>query len=166
MSKTFKPITVETKRGTTREALVGMGDVLDRLTDLARAAGDVSPAWSELGDLWEQRQNDVFATDGFGSWGQFALSTMAAHESPLVDEAVMRRGMTSARPRYSDKHMVVFGAPKGDKRVSSIATLNSVGHADRGGTQVPARVVVPKLRPHERRRWLEVIEHHIAEAAG
>ena len=166
MTTTFKPLTVTTKRGTTREALVGMGDVLDRLTDLARAAGDVSPAWDELGDLWETRQNDVFASDGFGRWGQFALSTMAEHESPLVDDAVMREGMTAARPRYSDKHMVVFGAPKGNKRVSAIATLNTVGHADRGGTRVPARPVVPPLRAGERRRWLEVIERHIVEATG
>jgi len=164
MAKTVKPMTISTRRGGRREVLVGMGDVLDRLTDLAQAAGDCSPAWDELGDMWAARQNAVFDSNGGGKWTGFAVETILEHESPLVDEGVMREGMTSARPRFSDKHMVAFGPPKGDRRVQGIATLNTVGHADRGGGQVPKRAVVPPLSASERRRWIEVIDRHIKDA--
>ena len=161
--KTVKPLTTKTKRGGTREVLVGMGDVLDRLTDRSEAAGDCTPAWDELGDLWEQRQRTVFDTSGRGKWSGFSVPIIQ-RGSPLVDEGVMRDGMTNARPRFSDKHMVVFGPPKGDKRVSAVATLNTVGHKSRGESRVPERPVTPSLSPSERRRWLSVIERHIQEA--
>lgn len=73
--------------------------------------------------------------------------------------------MTSATPRYSDKHLVAFGPPKRNRRVQAVATLNTVGHR-RGNSQVPPRRVVPPLRSSERREWLGVIEDHIREAAN
>lgn len=165
MAKTYKPLTGTTKRGTRSEALVGMGDVLDRLTDLAAVAGDMSPAWRELGSMWQRHMEGVFASSGNGRWVNFAPSTIRAHESALVDEGVMRDGMTSATPRYDDKHMVAFGPRKGNRRVSNVAMLNTVGHR-RGSRQVPKRPVVPSLTAGERRQWLGVIERHIAEAVN
>lgn len=161
--RSVKPLTVKTKRGGTREVLVGMGDVLDKLTDLANAAGDVSPAWGALGRLWARRQGDVFATSGWGKWSGFSVEVVE-RGSPLDDEGVMREGMTDAAPRYSDKHMVVFGPPKGERRVQAVATLNTVGHKSRGSSRVPARPVVPPLRATERRQWIELIDDHIREA--
>lgn len=158
-------LTIKTRAGTTRQVLVGMGDVLDRLTDLAEIAGDLRPAWDELGRMWEKRMDDVFSSHGFGSWVGFAPSTIREHESPLVDEGIMEAGMTSATPRYNDEHMVAFGPPKGNPRVQAVATLNTVGHR-RGNSQVPPRRVVPPLRSSERRVWLGVIEGHIREAAN
>lgn len=158
-------LTVKTRAGNTRAVLVGMSDVLDKLTELAEIAGDLTPAWDELGRLWESRQKDVFASDGFNSWSGFTAE-IVDRGHPLVDEGVMREGMVDATPRYSDEHMVVFGPPKGNPRVSAVATLNTVGHADRGGTRVPARPVVPPLRAAERRRWLEVIDRHLKKVTG
>ena len=162
--KTYKPVTITTKRGGTRQALVGMGDVLDRLTDLANAAADCSPAWRQLGDMWQRRQQTVFDTANQGRWAGFAPSTIRKHDSPLVDEGIMEAGMTTARPRYDDKHMVAFGPPKGNRRVQAVATLNTVGHKSRGATRVDPRPVVPPLSATERRMWLGVIEDHIREA--
>lgn len=144
-------------------ALVGMADVLDRLDDLADAAGDLSPAWDDLGRLWAGRMGDVFDSAGGGRWHGFAPSTIAEHKSPLVDEGIMREGMTSTIPRHHDKSMAAFGPRKHDRRVQGIATLNTVGHR-RGSKQVPPRPVVPRLSSGERRQWLGVIEDHIAKA--
>lgn len=166
MADSLKPLTITTRRGGTRQALVGMGDVLDRLTDLARAASDVTPAWDELGRMWERRQGQVFDTANGGRWPGFAVSTMREHESPLVDEGVMEAGMTSARPRFSSRHMVAFGPPKGNRRVQAVATLNTVGHRSRGGSRVPERPVVPSLSVSERRAWIAVIDRHIRDAVN
>ena len=146
-----------------KSALVGMADVLDRMDDLAEAAGDCSPVWPKLGRHWANRMSDVFDTANGGRWQGFAPSTIAEHESPLVDEGIMRDGLTSAVPRHDDKHMVAFGPRKHDRRVQGIATLNTVGHR-RGSTQVPPRPVVPPLSSGERTQWLGAIEEHIREA--
>lgn len=156
-------LTIKTRAGDTRQALIGMGDVLDRLTDLAEIVGDLSPAWDELGRLWVRHMTDVFDSANGGQWQGFAPSTIAEHQSPLVDEGIMREGMIDSRPRYNDEHMVVFGPPKGRPRVTHVATLNTVGHR-RGSTQVPPRPVVPRLSSGERRQWLGVIEDHIRKA--
>lgn len=163
MSKTYKPLTITTKRGTRNQTLVGMADVLDKMTELAEAAADCTPAWDDLGRLWERRMNSVFATANQGRWTGFAPSTIREHQSPLVDEGIMEEGMTRSTPRYSDKHLVAFGPPKSSRRVQGVATLNTVGHR-RGSQQVPPRPVVPPLTSTERREWLGVIESHIREA--
>ena len=143
--------------------LVGMAEVLDRLTDLSDAASDLSPTWDELGRLWAGRMDDVFDSAGNGRWTGFAPSTIAEHESPLVDEGVMRDGLTRTHPRYSDEMKVAFGPPKHSRRVQGVATLNTVGHR-RGSKMVPPRPVVPPLSAGERRQWLGVIEDHIQKA--
>ena len=143
--------------------LVGMADVLDRLTDLAKAGQDISPTYPELGRLWAGRMDDVFSSAGDGRWSGFAPSTIAEHESPLVDEGVMRDGLTRAHPRHEEDLMVAFGPPKHSRRVQGVATLNTVGHR-RGSKMVPPRPVVPSLSAGERRQWLGVIEDHIQKA--
>lgn len=162
--KTYAAPGITTKRGTTRKSVAGMGEVLDKLTELAEACGDMTPAWDELGRMWERRQEGVFASPQSYGWVGFAASTLREHQSPLVDEGIMRAGMTLAAPRYSDKQMVAFGAPKKNRRVQNVATLNTVGHRDRGGSMVRQRVVVPKLSSRERADWIEVIDKHIKAA--
>ena len=144
--------------------VVGMSDVLARLNEVARTCGDISPTFPVYGQMWERRQQTVFDTANQGRWVGFAPNTIRQHESPLIDEGIMEAGMTSARPRYDDKHMVAFGPPKGNRRVQAVATLNAVGHKSRGETRVDPRPVVPPLSATERRMWLGVIEDHIREA--
>ncbi len=144
--------------------LIGMAEVLDRLTDVMNAGQNIRPTYPEFGRLFAGRMADVFDSAGGGRWVNFAPSTIREHESPLVDEGIMRDGMTRAYPRHEEDLMVAFGPPKHSRRVQGVATLNTVGHRSRGSTMVPPRPVVPRLSSSERRQWLGVIEDHLREA--
>lgn len=147
-----------------REPVVGAADLLDKMDELARAGSDISPAASDLGRLWASRMESVFASDGGGRWSNFAPSTIREHKSPLVDEGVMRDGMTRSIPRHKGQMLLAFGPPKHSRRIQGVATLNTVGHRSRGSRMVPPRPVVPPLSAGERRQWIGAIEEHIREA--
>ena len=145
----------------------GMDEIIERLSDVQQVAGDLRPVWDELGPIMARRQESVFATRGFGSWQINAQATIAEHQSPLVDEGVMREGLTQRRPIWAVKASAAYGAEKSDRRVMNVAVLNTVGHkSSRGNPHTPPRRVVPPLRAAEKRQVLEVMERAIMRAAG
>lgn len=141
-------------------------DVIDALDELSKAAGDLRPAWRELGLKYEFHMQDVFNTSGHGTWGSFASATLLKHQSPLVREGIMKDGLTLSKPRYSDGAMAAYGPPKRDYRVQNVAILNHVGHRDRAGNMVPPRRIKIPLSGSERKRWIDVIRKHLEEAWG
>jgi hypothetical protein len=148
----------------TSTLLKGFDEVEARLDKVADAADDMRDVWPEIGRLWADRQNTVFATDGLGKWGLRAASTIAEGQSPLVDTGVMREGVTNAPPIWAKKYGAAWGANKADRRVMNIAVLNTVGHKSRGASMVPPRVVVPPLRPAERKAWIGLVAKHMHKA--
>ena len=148
-------------RVTTGRLLEGLPEVTRRLDEVAAAAGDLSPVWGELARLWAARMDTVFDSNGLGRWQPRAAATIRNSQSPLVDQGIMREGLTSLKPRYDDKQMVAFGPKKYDRRVMSPAVLHSVGTQ-----RMPKRVVVPPLRAAEKRAWIGLIERHMIKAAS
>lgn len=151
-----------------RKAGPSMQDVLDALDELSEAAGDLRPVWRDLGMKYEFHMDDVFASDGGGTWNSFASATLLKkdRQGPLVDEGVMKEGLTLRKPRYDDTKMVAFGPPKRDYRVQNVAILNHVGHRDRAGNMVPPRRIKIPLNAQERQQWIDVIRKHLREAWG
>lgn len=161
------PFSVNTKRGGRSTLVEGLEEVIDRLSEVQDAAGDLRPVWDELGPVFAERMQDVFATNGYGSWQINAASTIAGHQSPLVDEGVMREGLTLRRPIWKVAKSASYGADKTDQRVMNVAVLNTVGHrSPRGNPHTPARRVVPPLRPSEVKQWLGIIEGYLMRAAA
>lgn len=144
--------------------LRGLPEAVASLDRVAAAADDISPVWPALGQLFAQRQDTVFASDGLGRWAPMTTATMRDHQSPLVDTGVMADGVAMAHPIWSVRRAASFGAEKRDRRVMNVAVLNSAGHRDRGGGWVPPRVVVPPLRAAERRAWVGVVRAHMGRA--
>lgn len=160
MPDKYGSFSFKTKAGTTTTVVRGLGEVIDRLDKVQEATQDIRPAWDDLAALFEQRQNQVFASNGFGRWAPRAPSTIAEGIGPLQQTGIMREGVSKRRPIWVEKTAAGFGAEIVDRRVFNAAVLNTVGHR-RGSKQVPPRVVVPPLRAAEKRQWLAVIEKHI-----
>lgn len=150
---------VKTKRGSTSSLLEGLPDVVDRLEEIAAAAGDLRDVWEPLGDLWASRMDTVFDSNGLGTWAPEAAVTIAGNQSPLVDTGVMRDGLTMDRPIWSAKQAAAYGADKADRRVMNIAVLHNAGTKN-----MPKRMVVPRLRAAEKRAWMAVVQKHMARA--
>jgi hypothetical protein len=148
-------------RVTTGRLLSGLPEVARRLDEVAAAAGDLSPVWGELARLWTSRMDTVFDSNGLGRWAPRSLAAIESSQSPLVDQGVMRAGLTSRTPRYDDKQMLAFGPKKYDRRVMSPAVLHTVGTE-----RMPKRVVVPPLRAAEKRAWIGLIERHMIKAVS
>lgn len=148
----------------TSKLLQGLPAVQARLDALDDAAEDLSDVWGPMAQLAAQRERTVFASNGLGRWAPMAAATIRAHQSPLVDTGVMREGLTGPRPIWSKPHGAAFGADKSDRRVWNPAVLASSGFTNRGGGQVPRRVVVPLLRAAERRAWIGLVAEHLRKA--
>lgn len=158
---------VNTRRGTRSTLIEGLEEVIDRLSDVQDAAGDLRPVWDDLGPVFAKRMEDVFRTNGYGSWQINAQKTIAEHQSPLVDEGVMKEGLTLRRPIWKVPKSASYGADKVDRRVMNVAILNTVGHkSPLGNPHTPARRVVPPLKPSEVQQWLSIIEGYLMRAAG
>jgi len=139
--------------------LRGVDEVMKQLSEVAHAAGDLSPTWPLLGRLYEDRQNSVFDSNGLGRWEPFAVETIRRHQSPLVDFGIMREGLTRVEPRFARHRFVAFGPVKHDRRVMNPAVLMTVGTV-----HMPARPPVPRLRAAEKRAYVGVIRAHIHKA--
>ena len=158
---------INTRAGGRSTLVEGLEDVIDRLGEVEAAAGDLRPVWDELGPVFAKRMDDVFRTEGFGTWQINAQATINEHQSPLVDEGVMREGLTLRRPIWKVKRSASYGADKTDRRVMNVAVLNTVGHqSPRGNPHTPARRVVPPLKPAEVKQWLDIIEGYLMRAAS
>ena len=143
----------------TSQLLRGLDDVEARLEKVAHAADDLTPVWPQIGRLWDDRQNSVFASNGFGRWAPEALVTLRSNQSPLVDTGVMRSGLTMARPIWDSKKGAAWGAPRSDRRVYNVAVFHVYGTS-----RMPKRIPVPPLRAAERRAWIGVVAKHMHKA--
>lgn len=143
----------------TSTLLRGFDEVSARLDKVAHAADDVSPVGTEVGRLWANRQQAVFASNGLGAWPIEAAVTLRSNQSPLVDTGVMRQGLTDARPIWLEKYGFAFGAPMRDRRVFNIAVFHAYGTK-----RMPKRLPVPPLRAAERRAWMGLVVQHMHRA--
>lgn len=148
----------------TSKLLQGLPAVQARLDALDDAAEDLSDVWGPMAQLAAQRENTVFASNGLGRWAPMAAATIREHQSPLVDTGIMREGLTGRAPIWSKPHGAAFGVSKTDPRAMNRAVLASSGFTNRGGGQVPKRVVVPPLRAAERRAWIGLVAKHLRQA--
>lgn len=140
----------------TKELLLGVQDVFDRLDRLDEAADDLHPVWDDLGGLFAARERTVFAAS---AWAPFAAVTLRTHQSPLVDTGVMLQGLSAARPIWARDHGAAYGAAKSDRRVFNVAVFHTYGTK-----HMPARIPVPRLRAAERRTWTEAVHRHLKRA--
>jgi len=143
----------------TSDLLRGLGDVEARLDKVGHAAEDLTPVWPQIGRLWEDRQDQVFASNGLGRWAPEAVVTMRSNQSPLVDTGVMRRGLTLSHPIWHVEQAASYGAPRSDRRVYNIAVFHAYGTA-----RMPKRLPVPPLRAAERRAWVALVAKHLHKA--
>ena len=141
------------------KAVIGMDAIERRFDDVSDAAQDISPTFGTLAAKFADREDSVFASNGWGKWAPRAPSTIKEGVSPLVQTGIMRDGLTRQRAIWKTKRGAAFGAPKSDRRVWNVAVLNTVGH---GGT--PPRLMVPPLRAAEKRDWIDVVRKHMSKA--
>ena len=133
-----------------------MGAMLDDLID---AAGDLSPAWPSVAEVWQQRQQKIFATGSNGRWAPLKAATIlkkrreGATTEPLIHTGSLLREVSSTTPRAQGAHFVVLGPQKG-------AVIDYAKHHLRGNG-VPQRNPVPRFTPTERKRLLEKIREHM-----
>ena len=143
----------------TSQLLRGFDDVEARLDKVADAADDLRPVWPEIGRLWADRQDTVFASNGLGRWAPFAAATLRTHQSPLVDTGVMREGLTMSKPIWDAKKGAAYGAPRYDRRVYNIAVFHAYGTS-----RMPKRPPVPPLHGAERKAWVALVAKHLHKA--
>lgn len=136
----------------------GMPQLLAQLSDLAEAAGDLSPVWPRLADMWGDRQAAVLA-EGRG-WAPFSSASLVRHAQsgtpPMVDTGGVLAAMTNHRPRYASEHMAVLGPPKDAKEAARVAALQH-----RGTVFVPRRNLRPGINAAERAAFLELMADHL-----
>ncbi|MBI1377248.1 MAG: hypothetical protein GC157_07180 [Frankiales bacterium] len=137
-----------------------MAGLEGRLDDLIDAASDLSPAWPEIGKVWSDREERVFATGSFGRWAPLKVVTVlqklrdGATSEPLVHTGILKHELTSATPRSQGPRFAVYGPARG--AVIDYAKFHVRGQG------VPQRHPVPRLTPTERRRMVEKISDHLA----
>ncbi|MEZ5119664.1 MAG: hypothetical protein R2686_07150 [Candidatus Nanopelagicales bacterium] len=142
-----------------KQLLRGLDEVEARLDKVSRAADNLRPVWPEVGRLWADRENTVFASNGLGRWAPEAIVTMRTNQSPLVDTGVMRDGLTRAAAIWEKDHGAAWGASRHDRRVFNIAVFHTYGTS-----RMPKRIPVPPLRAAERRAWVGLIRKHMHKA--
>lgn len=143
----------------TPELLRSIDDVAKRLDTIEHAADDLRPVWPQIGRLWADREQTVFASGGLGRWAPMAAVTLRTHQSPLVDTGVMRQGLTASQPIWDAKKGAAYGAERSDRRVYNIAVFHTYGTR-----RMPKRLPVPPLRAAERRAWVDVVADHMRKA--
>jgi phage gpG-like protein len=131
------------------------GQLQARLEDLAALAEDSSPMWDAVGQVWAERQRQVFATASFGRWTPLKYATildkrrMGRSSDPLVRTGVLREEVSSPRPRASSPHFVILGPQRG----AAIEYARYHLH----GNGVPQRNPVPRFSPAERTQLIDAL---------
>ena len=132
------------------------------LDDLIEAAGDMSPAWPSVAQVWQERQQKIFATGSNGRWAPLKAATImkkrreGATTEPLIHTGSLLHEVSSTTPRAQGPHFVVFGPQKG-------AVIGYAKHHLRGNG-VPQRNPVPRFTPTERKRLIEKVREHMGMA--
>lgn len=151
---------LRSKRRSRAKAAEGTAAVLEeRLTELAEAAGDLTPVWPEAGKVWAQREERIFATQSSGRWQPLSTPTLIRKRKeglstePLVETGVLMRSLTSELPRSAGLHFAVYGPAKGESIDYAKFHMRGMG--------VPQRHPVPRFNPGEREAMIEKIRAHL-----
>lgn len=148
---------------TAQVRLSGFEQFYELLGDVADRASDLRPVWPAIGEVWAERERDVFDTQGRGRWAPLRASTLAEKRKlgesskPLVAHGSLLRALTLPEPRYADKDEAVFGPPKG-----SGVELYGKWHV-KGSKNLPQRNPVPRFSVAERRRVVERIRVFVVD---
>ena len=151
--------------------LFGLGYTWDdgpdaRLGVLQELAEDFSLGWPEIGQVWAQRQREVFATGSSGRWAPLAAQTILKQRASavgdptaiLVDTGLLRDDLTRPEPRSSGPRFAVYGPPTG-----SISPYYARFHVNGSGN--PQRHPVPRFSPSERQRVAGMMRQFVRTAA-
>lgn len=132
----------------------GLNELLADVSTMISRTEDFAPLWPEIGRVWVEREQEVFATRSKSRWARLAASTIrskrragVAGKPDLVRTGALLAALTQVKPRSSGSRFVVFGPPPG-----SPATKYGTDHAKGRGS--PQRDPVPKLTPNERKRMV------------
>lgn len=93
----------------------------EQLGVLEELARDFRLAWPEVGKIWAERQQHIFATGSLGRWTPLASRTIlkkrrehvADPAAILVDSGDLKKDLTRTEPRSSGPGFAVFGPPTG-----------------------------------------------------
>ena len=151
--------------------LFGLGYTWDgsadgRLGVLADIAEDYRLGWPEIGQVWAERQREIFATGSLGRWSPLAAQTIirkrqSAVGNPaeiLVDTGVLRDDLTRPEPRNSGPRFAVYGPPAG-------ASSPAYARYHVTGSGNPQRHPVPRFSPSERQRVVAMMRKFVRTAA-
>jgi hypothetical protein len=140
------------------EVLSEVYTTLDHYIDTAR---DLTPIWDEVGRVWAVRQSEVFASRGYERWAPLKANTILRKRREgeptaiLVSTGALKNQVTRPTPRNEGPHFAVYGPQTG----ADIAYAKYHLH----GNGVPQRNPVPKFRPHEFKKFIEVIRRYMSE---
>lgn len=135
-----------------------------QLDDLVHVTEDMREIWPEVGQVFAERQQMIFATGSEGRWAPLKAATMMKKAgtsiSPstiLVHSGLLRDQATAPTPINAQPQSVEFGVPAGHP-VRAYAKYHV------SGTGVPQRNPIPKFRPGERRGLINVIRRRLQKA--
>lgn len=135
-----------------------------QLDDLVGVTEDMRPIWPEVGQVFSERQQRIFATGSNGRWAPLRASTMikkqATSISPsaiLVETGMLRDQTSNPAPINPAEHSVEFGVPAGHP-------VRAYAQYHIKGSGVPQRNPMPKMTPSERRDLIAIIRRRLQKA--
>jgi hypothetical protein len=149
------------------DAAAGQAEAIRKqLDDLIKAGEDMRPIWPEVGQVFAERQQRIFATGSLGRWAPLAASTLMKKQSTsirpsaiLVETGTLLRAATSPKAHKATQSTAEYGVPSGDP------VRDYTQHHIRGNG-VPQRQPVPRLLPIERRDMIAIIRKRLLKAIG
>lgn len=137
-----------------------------QLDDLIAAGEDMRPIWPEVGQVFAERQQRIFATGSNGRWAPLAASTLMKKQGTsirpsaiLVETGMLLDAATSPAARKATESSAEFGVPSGDP-------VRTYTQYHVRGSGVPQRQPVPKMTPIERRDMIAIIRKRLLKAIG
>lgn len=95
------------------------GNLTAALDDLINSATDLTSAWPVIGQVWAEREMQIFATESNGRWAPLRTATILRKRregivaDALVETGALRRALTNAIPRSQGPGFAVYGPAKG-----------------------------------------------------
>jgi len=94
------------------DSMIGEESIIRRFDDLSDAAQDISPTFPTLAAKFSDREDSVFASNGWGKWAPRAPSTIKEGVSPLVQTGIMRDGLTRQRAIWKTSPLYTSPSPR------------------------------------------------------
>ncbi len=127
--------------------------------DLEYAVGNIRDVWPVVGEVYADRQDNIFATQSHGRWAPLRAATIIKKRSDmvrpetLIATGTMFKAVSSPTPRAQGDYFAVFGPPRGGPDISY-----AMHHALGRGT--PQRNPVPRMTAPEIHNIVELIRDH------